>query len=200
MAGYDRGIKQNVGNGTMMDTRGASWLIILVLLLFVVIAAGLLVFFNVGGIRDTVMGFLFSSKAGSNQQSEESLKLQQELKALEDEKNRLKDFENQLNTLKSQLESRQQELEQRELKLQEREKEIDELQQKLSAQFENIKDIAKLYENMEGEQAASILSEMSDNQLVIQILKNMSEEKSAEILGLMDAKKAADLTRQMAGQ
>ncbi|MBM7581381.1 flagellar motility protein MotE (MotC chaperone) [Caldicoprobacter guelmensis] len=195
MAGHEEVIRE-----VFYSKRGAVWPFILGLVLFVITAIGLLFFFNVGGIRDVVVRLAFHSKAVSNQQSEGNLKLQQQLKAIEEEKSRLKDFENQLNALKSELEGKQQELEQREIKLQQKEKEIEELQQRLSSQFENIRDIAKVYENMEPEQAASILSQMEDSSLVIQILRNLSKEKSGEILGAMDSKKAAELTRQMAGE
>ena len=73
--------------------------------------------------------------------------------------------------------------------MQQRENEIEILQKELSSQMEDIKQVAKLYENMYAEQAASILSEIEDNSRVIQILKNMSKQKSAEILGLMEPKK-----------
>ena len=67
----------------------------------------------------------------------------------------------------------------------------------LSTRIDDIKQIAKMYENMDSEQAALVLSEIEDNTQVIQILKNMSRQKSAEILGLMEPKRAADITNVM---
>ncbi len=200
MARYDRIDRGKAGGDLVANTRGAARLIIVVVLLFIVTGIGLSLFFNVGGIRDTAVALLFPSKVVDNSPSDEGSELQQQLKAIEDEKKRLKVYEDQLNALKGQLEDKQQQLEQREEELEQKEREVDELQQKLSALFEGIKDIAKVYENMEAEQAASILSEMEDRSLVIQILKHMPAERSAEILGAMESKKAAELTRQMAGQ
>jgi len=200
MARNDRNTKGKVGKSLAADTSGAARLVIFVVLLFIVTGAGLSILFNVGGIRDTAVALLLPFKTDGQLHSNEDSELQQQLKAIEDEKNRLKDLESRLNTLKGQLEDKQRQLEQWELELEQKEKEMEELQQKLSAQFETIKDIAKVYENMDAEQAASILSEMEDTALVIQILKNMPVERSAEVLGEMDPKKAAELTRQMAGQ
>lgn len=200
MARNDGIVREKPVRGLMANTGGAAWFVIVVVLLFIVTCAGLSLFFNVGGIRDIAVALLFPSRTAGNMQPDEDARLQQRLKAIENEKKRLQDYEYQLNALKSQLEEKQQQLEQREAELEQKEREMEELQQKLSAQFEDVKDIAKVYENMEAEQAASILSEMKDSSLVIRILKNMPAEKSAEILGAMDSKKAADLTGQMAGQ
>ena len=71
------------------------------------------------------------------------------------------------------------------------------MQENLSSQFEDVRQIAKLYENMDAEQAALILTEIEDNSRIILILKNMSRQKSAEIMGLMEPKKAAELTKAM---
>lgn len=182
------------------NTRGAARLVIVIALLFIVTLAGLLLLFNVGGIRDAAVALLFPSEADSDLQSGEDGEIQEQLKAIENEKNRLRLWESQLNALKEELEGKQQELEQLEMELEQKAREAEELQQELTGQLKTLKDIAKVYENMETEQAASILSEMEDTVLVIRILKNLPSERSAEILGAMDPKKAAELTRQMAGQ
>lgn len=200
MARYDRSGNGKANSYWMANTRGAARLVIVIALLFIITGVGLSLFFNVGGVRDIVVDLLFPSKKVDDLSSDETNALQQQLKAIEAERKRLAAYEDQLNDLKSQLEDKQQQLEQREAELEQREREVEELQQKLSAQLDNIRDIAKLYENMEAEQAASILSEMEDRSLIIQILKHMPAERSAEILGEMDSQKAAELTRQMAGQ
>ena len=43
----------------------------------------------------------------------------------------------------------------------------------------------------------AILSQIEDTHQVILIIKNLRKEKSAEILGLMDAKIAADILSEM---
>ena len=50
---------------------------------------------------------------------------------------------------------------------------------------------------MDGEEAAAISIQIEDTHQVILIIKNLRKEKSAEILGLMDAKIAADILSEM---
>ena len=79
----------------------------------------------------------------------------------------------------------------------EKEREIERLSERLSVQYEDLTELTKIYEKMDGEEAAAILSQIEDTHQVILIIKNLRKEKSAEILGLMDAKIAADILSEM---
>ena len=78
-----------------------------------------------------------------------------------------------------------------------REEEIESLQLQLSQKVDDIKSISKLYENMDAQRAAQILTELDDVETVILILKNIKKEKTADILENMDPKTAAYITNKM---
>jgi flagellar motility protein MotE (MotC chaperone) len=178
--------------------KGIWGIIALSVILTIIMIISLSFLLDIAGFKSKVMNLIYSpAKKQEKGESHEELQLKRQLKQLENEKAQLKNIEEQLNTLKFQLEAKQKELEQWDLELQHKEKEIDELKDTLSQQYSDIENIAKIYEKMDSEQAAGILSEMSDTDLLIQILKNVSKEKGAEILSLMDAKKAADITNKM---
>ena len=102
-----------------------------------------------------------------------------------------------LENYKAQLDSRAKDLDEKESLLQVKEQELERLTQVLTAQFEDLMEIVKICENMNGEEAAAILSQMEDTEKVILIFKNLEKEKSAEILGLMNPEDAANILSQL---
>ena len=56
-----------------------------------------------------------------------------------------------------------------------KEQELERLTQDLTAQFEDLMEIVKICENMNGEEAAAILSQMEDTEKVILIFKNLKK-------------------------
>ncbi len=59
-----------------------------------------------------------------------------------------------------------------------------------------LKHVAKAYEAMQPEDAASRLSGL-DNQIAVQILLKMNSKKAGLVIGMMEAEKATQLTREI---
>ena len=82
-------------------------IIIITVILFIVVLAGLLFLFDFGGVRAKVTA-VFSKSTGSDVLSEEKIKIQKEWQNIENEKARLKLIEDELNNLRYRLENKQQ--------------------------------------------------------------------------------------------
>lgn len=61
---------------------------------------------------------------------------------------------------------------------------------------EKLQNIAKIYESMSAEDAASKLTELDDD-IAILILSSLNPRKAGRIMGLMETKKAASLSKKM---
>lgn len=72
-----------------------------------------------------------------------------------------------------------------------------ELYEDLKGRIEQVEDLSKIYVNMEPENAASILSAMEDNELMLSIFKKMKSEDAAKIFELMETQKAADIINEL---
>jgi flagellar motility protein MotE (MotC chaperone) len=77
---------------------------------------------------------------------------------------------------------------------------VEDLQQRLDARVKSIEELVVYYEKMDAADAVEILDNISDNRLVITILRNMKEQKCSEILAAMEPKKAARLMETMSIQ
>lgn len=109
---------------------------------------------------------------------------------LEEQRTNLEELANSLASWELQLKAKEEELvEQKAI--------IDELQQRLDTRVGNIQELVAYYEKMSASDAVEILGNISDNALVINILRNMKEQKCSEILASMDPRKAARLIETM---
>jgi flagellar motility protein MotE (MotC chaperone) len=170
----------------------STTVIVIVIVFLVLVSAGIVLFMlNIGNIRGTVLSAFLPQAEVEEQQLEAQIR---------DEIVRLDEREEELNTRENQLNIRENELN---LKTEE----IDRLMQvnsdinnKLSLQLESVLRITEMYRSMESEQAAQILVEMENTDHVVLILKNLDNEKSGEILGLMEPDIAAGLIERMMAQ
>ncbi|HZJ82629.1 MAG TPA: hypothetical protein VFD57_02355 [Clostridia bacterium] len=181
-------------------TNRAPRILIISLLSVVLIVGGTLVIvFNIGGIKDIALSFFIKDGAKldmgiiSSQESE----LEKEREFVKSEQTKLTALRTDLESFKAQLKSREEELNEKEMLISDKEQELDRKTEDLSGQFQDVRELTKIYESMDGEDAAAILSEIEDNEQVLIILKNIKRDKSAEILGLMERKKAADILSNM---
>ena len=177
-----------------MARKGRAGLIIFIIILFLLIFGALVMVFNIGGARDfayRLIGRDVNQESAANKTIE--VELEREKDSLEAEKTKLSALRTDLENYKAQLDNREKELEEREVLLLDKEQEVDRLNEKLSGQYEDLRELIKIYEYMNGEEAADILSQMEDVDKVVLVIKNLKKETSAEILGLMDAEKAADI-------
>ncbi len=178
------------GNGVL------AWIMIIV---FLLISGSLIIFFNIGGIRDIAFS-LINKRVGQEANtslSAEEIQIEKEKEFINAEKAKLSALRTDLENFKAQLENRGRELDEKEEQLALKEQEVEQLMDKLSQQFHDLTEVVKIYEKMDGEEAAAILSEIEDTDQLLLIIKNLNKEKSAEILGLMDAKKAADILSRL---
>lgn len=173
--------------------------IIIIILMAIVIASLIfLYFFNIGGIRDNTSKLLNSIfKKSADKEVMQEKETQKAMEQIELEKEKILYAQAKLNDAKLELDTKQKELENRETELLEREKEIDQLEEQLSQKVEDIKIVSKLYEQMDAQRAAEILTELENMDTIIAILKNVKKENTAEILENMDPKTAANITNMM---
>lgn len=123
----------------------------------------------------------------------EKERIKNEKRILEEERKKLEEFSSNLQAWELQLKAKESELNAKE-------SEIKELEEKLEPRLHKIQDLAAYYEKMDSADAVQIINNMSDNELIIVILKNMRQQKSSEILSLMDPKKAARIMEIMSSQ
>lgn len=181
-----------------MAKRGRGIPIVLIIILIFLISGSLVIGFNIGGIRDIVFSIIGKDIAkdivGGLQDQDP---YQDEKEFINTEKAKLLALRTDLENYRAQLQDKENELQEKETLLLEKEREIERLSERLSVQYEDLTELTKIYEKMDGEEAAAILSQIEDTHQVILIIKNLRKEKSAEILGLMDAKIAADILSEM---
>jgi len=185
--------KVNTGTNTK---KKKSPLILMTVVLFVIAASLALIFFlNIGNVRSIIVA-IFTPEAleeAVSEQDQREAQIRDEIIRLNAKEDELDARENQLDLQVSNLNIRLSELE---IRIQEN----DALKELLSPQVEDILKIAGMYKNMESEQAAMILSRMDNLEKVILILRNIGDEKSGEILGLIEPERAAALTVRMMGE
>lgn len=176
-----------------------SKIFIVFIIIFILIAGSLAIAFDIGGVRGLAMSIVgkYFLKGTTPTKSHQEMEIEKEKELLSVEKTKLSALRTDLENYKAQLSSREKEIEEKEAQLMEKEHEVDRLLAKLSGDFEDLKDLIGIYEEMDGEEAAAILSQIEDGDLVLLVFKNLKKEKSAEVLGLMDPKKAADILSRM---
>lgn len=168
-------------------------IILIIAAIIIILGSGALFYFNVGGISDyTLMnlskipllkGFI-QVKQPTN--SEDKLKkLADELavkeKQLQDKETSLNDRQKQLETLQAQLDKQQSDL--NNLKLQ------------LDSKKTDLKTLATYYENMDPQNAANILNQIKDDNVLVSILSNMNKDSASKILEQLNPQRAASITK-----
>lgn len=124
--------------------------------------------------------------------------IEKQLSFIEEEKNKIQSEWQNIEKAKAELKAQETKLQNIEQELELQKNELNSSMQKVQDNLQNVKDIAGYYELMEPDNAAKILSEM-DNDLVIQIFKNMKRDSVSLILASMDPKKAGQITLIMSG-
>lgn len=169
----------------------------------IILLLGFSIAFNFAGLGAKVTNTLASLpwvgnffKPAEEAKSPEQLQkeeLEKAKKLMEQERANLDELASSLASWELQLKAKEEELE--------KQKEVvEDLQQRLEARARNVEELVTYYQNMDAADAVEILNNISDNQLVITILRNMKEQKCSEILAAMDPKKAARLMEIMSAQ
>lgn len=182
-----------------MAKKGRTRSIVFIIIIFLLVFAALAIVFDIGGIRKlaySIIGIDLDRQTTAGMTAVE-IELAKEKDFIEAEKTKLSALRTDLENYKAELDNRAKELDERETLLAEKEQEIERLNETLSGQIQDLMEIVKIYENMDGDAAAAILSQMEDTEKVISIFKNLKKDKSAEILGLMNPEDAARIIDQL---
>jgi len=176
------------------------WMIVLVIIVALTITFGIGIAFNLGNIGIRLNNFLAGMPVAGNifepidkektpEQLEEE-RLENTRRMLEQERENLDEWSDNLAAWELQLKTKEEELNQQK-------DVVEKLQQRLETRLKSIQELVAYYESMDAEDAVNILNNISDNDLVVVILKNMKQQKSSEILAAMDPRKAARLMEIM---
>ncbi len=178
-------------------------LVTAVAIAIIILLLGLCIAFNFAGLGAKVNNTLASLPGvGRFFKPVEETKSPEQLQREELEKaKRLMEQERaNLDELASSLASWELQLEAKEEDLEKQKEAVEDLQRRLEARARNVEELVTYYQNMDAADAVEILNNISDDRLVVTILRNMKERKCSEILAAMDPKKAARLMEIMSAQ
>ncbi|MCH5184802.1 MAG: hypothetical protein J1F64_01625 [Oscillospiraceae bacterium] len=172
---------------------GAGAAIFIIILVLAIIGAGLCYWFNVFGIKNRILVMMGKEPV--------QVELTEDEKRIENEKY-YAELQAEIDEQKAELEQKQAEIDGKLAEISEREQkylvdkaEFDALYEAFERRQMDVKDVAKIYEQMEASVAADILVTYSDKNEVARIISNLTDSKAAEVLTEMDAKYASDLLR-----
>ena len=168
--------------------------LIISLILLLVIAGAIVYFFDIGGLKGFALSLIGKGPSlPVDQKSPEQIAIEKENDFIKTEKAKLSALRTDLENYRTQLDNKNKELEDKENDLRLKMEETEKLENNLSAKLNELTDLIGIYDKIEAEEAAAILSELEDKDQMVLIIKNLKKEKSAEILGIMDPKLAADI-------
>lgn len=178
-------------------------LILTITLLSLVVALGVGIAFNIGGLGVKANNLMASLPVTKNffkpvapaksAQELENERMENEKALVAEERKSLEEFSNSLGTWELQLKAKESELNEKEIMLME-------LEERLEPRIKSIEELVLYYEKMDAADAVEIINRMSGNELIIVLLKNMKQQKASEILAQMDPQKAARIIEMMTGQ
>ncbi|SHJ05650.1 MotE family protein [Lutispora thermophila] len=193
--------KKNVKTGKIHVKLQNFFLILMILALTAIIAAGCILVFNIGGAKPALLKYMSTWPVVGNiigPVEEEKTPQQIELEKIEQEKNALKIKEEQLNEKEKEIEEKEKTLAAKEESLKEKEAQLDERLDRLNTKLDSVMEQVEYLEKMDAAKAMRILSNMESKDTVVQILRNMSKDKSSSILVLMDPVQAAQILEDIA--
>ena|GEM_PF-3840845 len=192
-AGSD--INRNVANGGKPARKGMSpgkaGLMVFLFMVFLLMAATALVYFDVMDARQIMVNVLLEGKSPYDPQiarlEELSLSLSQESLALEQGKA-------ELESARKQLEKKEKTLTSKEETLVSQQTALEENTALAATTEENVAKLVAMYEKMDAARAAKIIEEMYDVDDVSYLLSRMKQDKASGILAAMDTVRAARVT------
>lgn len=193
---------------TDKDAKSHSWLqnfflifIIIVLTGFIVI--GSIFFFNIGGGKPIIIKTISNIPLIGNLVKpviENKTPEEIEAEKLQATKNEIAIQTKQLEEKKKEIEERESNINRKEELLELKEKEINDILKQLNEKLNSIYEQVEYFEKMNPANATLIISNMENKGAVVQILRNMSKEKSSKILMLMDPLQAAQILEDIKEQ
>ncbi len=190
----------NIKKGGATSKGGGKKKWIIITLTAIVLIVGLCIAFNLVGMGVRVNNILASIPVTSSlfdRMEEPKSPLEQEKEELQDMKRALEEQRLNLDELANSLMLWDQQLKEKEKELEGQREIIEELQQRLDTKVKNIQELVTYYEKMDAQEAVKILENIADNRLILNILRNMKEQKCSDILATMDPRRAARLIEAM---
>ncbi|ADL68964.1 hypothetical protein BFT35_04535 [Thermoanaerobacterium thermosaccharolyticum] len=181
--------KEETGN----ERRPLRLIIIIFIAIFIILVVGLLFYFNIGGISNHTLKYFSNIPI---------LKGLIQVKPTTNYADELKKLTSELNTKQKELQNaeislsdKQKQIDELQLQLQKQQNELNSLKVQVNSKKTDLKTLATYYENMDPQNAANILNQITDNNILIGILGNMNKDNASKILEQLDPKKAADITK-----
>lgn len=170
----------------------AGVVVVIILLILALVGAGLCYWFNVFGIKNKVLTLMGKEPVVEMTQEERFAQMQIEI---DTQQAALDQQKAELEQQKAEVESKLADIKEREQKYLVDKAEFDSLYEAFEQRKMDVKDVAKIYEQMDAAVAAEILVKYADKNEVARIISNLTDTKAAEVLTEMDAKYASDLLR-----
>lgn len=172
--------------------KGIIGKVIAFIVIFVVLAAFAACFwFDVGAIRTKTADFLMPGATVSKREVEYN----ESIKSIETQQTHILEEKKALDVRESELDAREAAVAAKEAELNLISENVTEKQTEFENKERSVRDVAKIYEDMDADVAAKILMRYDDKNEVAQIVKNLSDEKAADILSEMDTSYAMGLLR-----
>lgn len=166
--------------------------IIFLILTLLIFLTGISIFLlNIGGLKTQAVKFLSGLPVIGKIINAENIAQNS------DERDILNKLKLDLERKESDLINKEKELQDREKELNKKEQEVNAMKQQLDIKVKEINDLVKYYEKMNPVNAVKVMDNIKDINLVVQILKNMNQDKATKILENMAPDKAARITEIM---
>lgn len=178
---------------TVNKRKPIKLVITIIAAILIMLVVGLLFYFNIGGISNLTLKYFSTVPILKGLiQVKPTTNYTDELKRLTDELNAK---QKELQNAEASLSDKQKQIEALQSQLQQQQNDFNNLKLQVNSKKTDLKTLATYYENMDPQDAANILNQITDNNILIGILSNMSKDNASQILEQLDPKKAADITK-----
>lgn len=178
---------------TVNKRKPIKLVITIIAAILIMLVVGLLFYFNIGGISNLTLKYFSTVPILKGLiQVKPTTNYADELKRLTDELNAK---QKELQNAEASLSDKQKQIEALQSQLQQQQNDFNNLKLQVNSKKTDLKTLATYYENMDPQDAANILNQITDNNILIGILSNMSKDNASQILEQLDPKKAADITK-----
>ncbi|MCK9216507.1 MAG: hypothetical protein M0P77_01110 [Firmicutes bacterium] len=192
--------KKNKAIGKKHSKLQNFFLVIVILFLTSIIAIAGIFFFNIGGGKTIILKTVSNIPLiGNILKPVVENKTPEELKEekLQAEKSEIALQTKQLEEKIKEIEEKENDLAIKEKALEKKEKTINERLKLVNEKLNSVEEQVEYFEKMNPANASLILSNMESKGAVVQILRNMSKDKSSKILTLMDPLQAAQILEEI---
>ena len=175
--------------------------VLAIFLLVVIIAAGVLVYLNVGGLRQTLVTFLQAGLAAEGEtETITAAELEQRQKELDDRAAELDAQADRLRQKSKELSNKEKELKDKDAELKDREEALASAEasaQQAQAAQNDLEATAKIFAAMDSKVAATAISGLGSVDDMVALLLKIPSDKAADIVSNMEAKLATKVLSEM---